>query len=256
MDCLQITLKTSVLDKLLPKEDEFFIYVPQRAFNAYLSQIVGLNIYQGTARIVGNGYFTDPNNSVNLGKTIQYDQNSSLFINSENGDCWVFINKKYYLNSIGYIGSNDVEFNMSQLSYSNDCIQIGGVTGISMGKKCIAYTQNLPPNIKRLYANGIKGDIKYLTKYPLTNFSCNNEELSGDIETISSLSSLVTLNLTGTNVTGNLNNFINQMAEIRRDGSSLTVYGNNYITYNNSLIPQNGIKITFNSSGIPDVVNL
>lgn len=251
--CLTLKLDSSITDERIERVGEYTLFIPQMPFNSYLSQLSTINVYNGSARLVGNGYFTNFNNTANYGKLYNFNQNAPLFVNTENGDCYVFIKNKYITRLIGYIASDKIKLDLNTFM---GCKLLTAIAGNAvgtyvprMGEKITGDTQYLPPNIQIVVTKKIKGDISYLSKYTsLRKFINSDLECKGDISSIYNLINLTVLDLSGTSVTGNVNDFIEKMSALRKDGTSLKLIGNNYLLYNGENIKKDGIIITFNEN--------
>ena len=143
-----------------------------------------------TLKIVGNGYFTDKTLTENKGNTLSILPNSMTYIYVSNGDFYISIPDKYSLITLSLFA----EESGSDNSVKNKTVYLDQ----------IEYSTLL--TILRISSENTIGDIDYLknlTSLTALNMS-NLENVNGDIDSLKNLSSLKLLQITGSNLTGDI----------------------------------------------------
>jgi hypothetical protein len=143
-----------------------------------------------TLKIVGNGYFTDKTLTENKGNTLSILPNSITYIYVSNGDFYISIPDKYSLTILSLFA----EESGSDNSVKNKTVYLDQ----------IEYSTLL--TILRISSENTIGDIDYLknlTSLTALNMS-NLENVNGDIDSLKNLSSLKILQITGSNLTGDI----------------------------------------------------
>ena len=136
--------------------------------------------------IIGDGYFTNENLSVNYGKKKTVEPNTDTIIYVSNGDFGLSIFDKYSLKNIvvftlGYSISNKKMSDIEVLKFSKNLVNL---------------------NLPNTQVSGDIGGLKTLTA--LTNLNLSNTQVSGDIGGLKTLTALTTLNLPNTQVNGDI----------------------------------------------------
>ena len=138
--------------------------------------------------IIGDGYFTNENLSVNYGKKKTVEPNTDTIIYVSNGDFGLSIFDKYSLKNIvvftlGYSISNKKMSDIEVLKFSKNLTNL---------------------NLPNTQVSGDIGGLKTLTA--LTNLNLSNTQVSGDIGGLKTLTALTSLSLYNTQVphTGNI----------------------------------------------------
>ena len=143
-----------------------------------------------TLEIVGNGYFTDKTLTENKGNTLSIMPNAMTYIYVSNGDFYISIPDKYSLTVLSLFA----EESGSDNSVKNKTVYLDQ----------IEYSTLL--TILRISSENTIGDIDYLknlTSLTALNMS-NLENVNGDIDSLKNLSSLKILQVTGSNLTGDI----------------------------------------------------
>ena len=179
--CLVTKLNGSISNQEILKLGEVRIKIHRVANPRGSTQKLYVLFNQDTKlEIIGDGYFTDVNLSLNKGKTLVVKGNIDADVYVSNGDFILSISNKYALKTLSDIGTNkDVEINF--LKYST------ALTNLSLNNSKVS---------------GDIADLKNLTA--LTTLSMNNSKVSGDIADLKNLTALTTLNLYNTLVSGDI----------------------------------------------------
>jgi hypothetical protein len=159
--------------------------------------------------IIGDGYFTNENLSVNYGKKKTVEPNTDTIIYVSNGDFGLSIFDKYSLKNIvvftlGYSISNKKMSDIEVLKFSKNLTNLNlpntQVSGDIGGLKTLTALTNL--NLPNTQVSGDIGGLKTLTA--LTNLNLPNTQVSGDIGGLKTLTALTNLNLPNTQVSGDI----------------------------------------------------
>ena len=131
--------------------------------------------------IIGDGYFTDVNLSLNKGKTLVVNKDVHTDAYLSNGDYVLSIANKYAIFVLWCEGSDKEIDDISSLKYS---------------------TATTILNLNSTKTSGDIADLKNLTA--LTNLSMNNTLVSGDIADLKNLTALTNLSIYNTYVSGDI----------------------------------------------------
>ncbi|MDY5808040.1 MAG: hypothetical protein SPM04_10920 [Lachnospira sp.] len=143
-----------------------------------------------TLKIVGNGYFTDKTLTENKGNTLSILPNSMTYIYVSNGDFYISIPDKYSLSVLSLFA----EESGSDTSVKNKTVYLDQ----------IEYSTLL--TILRISSENVIGNIdslKNLTSLTALHIS-NLKNVNGDIDSLKNLSSLRILQMSGSNLTGDI----------------------------------------------------
>lgn len=164
-----------------------------------------------TAKIIGDGYFTNKNLSANLGNTMNLNTGSNGIWVSNDG-VEISIIEKYSITEVtssypgqssGVYGEN-IGLDLSSFKYSKS------MTGLDIHDSQISGNigdlKNLTAmNYLGLYNNQVSGDIKDLKNLTaLTFLGLHNTQVSGDIGYLKNFASLRTLSLSNTQAGGDI----------------------------------------------------
>ena len=179
--CLVTKLNGSISNQEIFKLGEVRIKIHRVANPSASTQKLYVLFNQDTKlEIIGDGYFTDVNLSINKGKTLVVKGNIDTDVYVSNGDFILSISNKYALKTLSDIGTNkDIEINF--LKYSTELTNL---------------------NLNNAKVSGDIADLSNLTA--LTNVSLNNSEVSGNIADLKNLTKLRVLNLYNTLVSGDI----------------------------------------------------
>ena len=179
--CLVTKLNGSISNQEIFKLGEVRIKIHRVANPSASTQKLYVLFNQDTKlEIIGDGYFTDVNLSINKGKTLVIKGNIDTDVYVSNGDFILSISNKYALKTLSDIGKNkDIEINF--LKYSTELTNL---------------------NLNNAKVSGDIADLSNLTA--LTNVSLNNSKVSGDIADLKNLTALRVLNLYNTLVSGDI----------------------------------------------------
>ena len=227
--CLVTKLNGSISNQEILKLGEVRIKIHRVANPRGSTQKLYVLFNQDTKlEIIGDGYFTDVNLSLNKGKTLVVKGNIDADVYVSNGDFILSISNKYALKTLSDIGTNkDVEINF--LKYST------ALTNLSLNNSKvsgdIADLKNLTAlTTLNLYNTLVSGDIAglknltALTTLSLCNFATN---IIGDIGSLHSLESLKTISLQSSQLSGDLANLPTSciFISLKNDAGSTLTWG-------------------------------
>lgn len=212
MECLVTKLKGTVDDSSLMKLGE--IQSEKTTADSWDKDSQTIKITSSrsdiTLKIIGDGYFTDENNSANNGKEITIEKDDEREIYLSNGTYVISIISKYYINFF------DLNTGSKGLYNNTKCL-VGGLESLIYSKsisriRCngctisgdISSLKNIT-NIVEIYLGDSKGDIfgdinnfSNLSKLRVIMLS-NNHNVEGNISVFNEFTSLTTLNLRNCN---------------------------------------------------------
>lgn len=179
--CLVTKLKGTVNDISLLRIGEMRISVSGNVNKNTASGLYFVTNKPVKLEIIGNGYFTDINNSNNLGKSITLTPNSESTVYLSNGTYDVAILDKYSLLNLSDVKGKYFSFNLKDFKWSKKM-------------KSIA-----------VYQSDVIGDIANLSELELLesiNFYCKN--IFGDVSSFKNMGNLGKIILHNSNITGDL----------------------------------------------------
>lgn len=142
-----------------------------------------------TITILGDGYFTNRDDSTNKGKTMQVTANTITPCIFSTGTFDLSISDKYSL----------LELDNGYTTFSGD---------LNLNIEDLCFSVNLT-NLVFYGNNSVSGDIQYLRKLKLRSLSLGKTKVIGDISSLKDMDSLTSLNLNETDITGNLSSIAN-----------------------------------------------
>lgn len=160
METLVMTLPSAVTDETLKRIDEIRIEARSSLyFEGLVRNTLELNQYSHvSARITGDGHFTNIEGTSDLGKNISDFISTYMF--SSIGDYNLFVGKKDRISKIK-IDKTGLFIRLSELNYCQNLVDIN----IFRGEGDLADIANLLPTIKRLTLrnNLFTGDVGLLS---------------------------------------------------------------------------------------------
>lgn len=252
MKCLIEKLNGSLgSDSLVPALGEFRIDVnvttAETSANGKSMNFVGIF----SARVVGNGYIGKSENDISH-TSLSFSGGSDNKVYFSTGTYSIFISSYYEING------TDLEQDIDGYSFVNyDKFQysLGGnnwISDVFFGEevdlsafKNASFLQLIP--VKR----NLVGDVDDLAgSTSITGLVLdNNNEMKGDIKSLSSCLSLVNLFVVNTKVGGTLESLANGMYNNGRISGTMNVHAqSSNVTYNGSAITSN-MTVTFTANG-------
>ena len=175
--------------------------------------------------IIGDGYFTDVNLSLNKGKTLVVKGNIDTDVYVSNGDFILSISNKYALKTLSDIGTNkDIEtiFLKYSTALTNASLNNAKVSGNLADLKNLTALTNVSLNNTKVSGN--LADLKNLTA--LTKLGVYNTYVSGDIAELKNLTALTSIHLCNfiTPITGDIGSLygLNSLQTISVQSSQLS----------------------------------
>lgn len=227
--CLVTKLQGIVNNESLRKLDELIIDYKAGAATDYSKQKVSINSNLGSPeiRVIGS----------KLVDTSGSDAQSKLGENYVNNfDCHIYIDKKELLSDLHFDGER-FNFNLAELLYCRNMANFTGSnsSGVNGDISCFKCT----PKIKRISLYGdtnVRGDISVLANYDIEQLilhSCPN--ITGTLDSLLNSTSLFDIQLVGTQISGNVNEFLTNLAQKKKSGTLRFFSGfNSNLTYNGS----------------------
>lgn len=228
-NCLVTKLKGIVDNKSLRKLDELIIDYTAGAATDYSKQKVKIDSSLGSPeiRVIGS----------KLVDTSGSDAQSTLGENYvSNFDCHIYIDKRELLSDLSFDGER-FAFNLSYLLYCKNMANFTGSnsSGVKGDISCFKGT----PKIKRISLYGdtnVRGDISVLENYDIEQLilhSCPN--ITGTLDSLLNSTSLFEVQLVGTKISGNVNDFLTNLANKKKSGTLRFFSGwNSNLRYNGS----------------------
>ena len=204
--CLVTKLNGVTSNNTLPRLGSIAVSFKQLENPTEFTQGLGVTFKEAaTAKIVGNAYFTDKTLTENKGTELSFGagENSSVFVS--NGDCKVYFTNKYALSEL------------KRYAYSSN------YPSTSTGNKTLSlddlkYSNSI--NILDLNTNA-NGSIESLSnKKDLLSVVISGKDITGDINSFKECVNLSSLMCTNANVTGNIS-FMRYLPSIQ----SVNLYG-------------------------------
>lgn len=211
--CLVTKLQGIVNNKSLRKLDELIIDYKAGAATDYSKQKVYINSGLGSPaiRMIGS----------KLVDTSGNDAQSTLGNNYvSNFDCHIYIDKRELLSDLSFDGER-FAFNLSELLYCKNMSNFTGSnsSGVNGDISCFKGTTK----IKRISLYGdtnVRGDISVLANYDIEQLilhSCPN--ITGTLDSLLNSTSLFDVQLVGTQISGNVNEFLTNLAKKKKSGN-------------------------------------
>ena len=227
--CLVTKLNGSISNQEIFKLGEVRIKIHRVANPCASTQKLYVVFNQDTKlEIIGDGYFTDVNLSLNKGKTLVVKGNIDTEVYVSNGDFILSISNKYALKMLSYIGTNkDIEINF--LKYSTELTYLNLNNSKVSGD--IADLSNLTAlEVLNLYNTLVSGDIadlKNLTALTRINLSNFTTPIIGDIGSLHSLESIKSISLQRSQLSGDLANIPTSciFISLKSDAGSTLTWG-------------------------------
>lgn len=205
--CLVTKLQASVNDDSLEFFDgiTFDVTLESHVSAENITLIIGgLNGYSGTPfdiKILGDGYFISPENSINLGKMIKSNQCKARTRFNSPKECYdgtigvslgkykVLIKDKYNIISIGASGYGGISFDLDKIKYCDYLINLMINTDNFKTNSCVGDLSNLLDKVYlqdvRLAYTNVSGNIISLGKsVMLNNLFVNNTNVEGTLESL------------------------------------------------------------------------
>lgn len=227
--CLVTKLQGIVNNESLRKLDELIIDYKAGAATDYSKQKVQINSSLGSPeiRVIGS----------KLVDTSGSDAQSTLGDNYvSNFDCNIYIDKKQLLSDLSFDGER-FNFDLVELLYCKNMSNFTGSnsSGVKGDISCFKGT----PKIKRITLYGdtnVRGDISVLENYDIEQLilhSCPN--ITGTLDSLLNSTSLFDVQLVGTKISGNVNDFLTNLANKKKSGTLRFFSGwNSNLRYNGS----------------------
>lgn len=227
--CLVTKLQGIVNNESLRKIDELIINYKAGAATDYSKQKVQINSNLGSPeiRVIGS----------KLVDTSGSDAQSKLGDNYvSNFDCNIYIDKKQLLSDLSFDGER-FNFDLAELLYCKNMVNFTGSSssGVKGDISCFKGT----PYIKRISLYGdtnVRGDISVLANYDIEQLilhSCPN--ITGTLDSLLNSTSLFDVQLVGTKISGNVNDFLTNLANKKKSGNLRFFSGwNSNLRYNGS----------------------
>ena len=284
MDMLQIKLPGAVSDGSLPKIGELRVKAfPGTGVCRIVITKTASNI-AGSARIVGDAYFTSNDGSTNYGKSIDYPTNSiefSIYTKGNGTPFFIFFGNKYYIKAftvstdtpsdweISYEGcdfyacdnlktlrmyrSTRASLDFESLKTLNlETLLTSATTGSLYGD--IALIARATNEVVEVYSGNelkIYGDIEaFEDSTLLTSLVISNSDCTGNIEQLGKLTSVTRIILTNSNnVEGEVTTLLDNLYSNGKQSGSVTIrIGGTSATYNGLPRPTD-IVATFTGAG-------
>lgn len=128
------------------------------------------------------------------------------------------------------------------IEYLIDTDNVRDTTAFNFDLGAIKYCTKLV-YITLSAGNKVTGDISALSGLTnLTTINIKSSQVKGNISALSGLTNLTLLDIGNTSITGDIETLANNIAKVKK-AHTLTIYGNKFVTYNNSVIG-NSVKKT------------
>lgn len=240
-NCLLTQLKGVVNNDSLVKLDEMKIFVDANSGVTDSRKITVNNVNNVTFRIVGDGYFTDSTFTQNNGKTKTIASGDSTFYVSDfAGKIITNLKKTSYQ---GLILGDDLYIDINLISQNQNT---NGIIFESKSEKKWGNIKSLNGMFSNRTANNgsiilisgkkLVGNIEEIDFTHIRHYNiirCLN--VSGSVANIHNAKNLVSLQIYGTAISGEIKTFLTNMltdGDTPRGNTSISIYCNNIVTFN------------------------
>lgn len=240
--CLVTKLQGIVNNENLQKLDELIVDYKAGAATDYSKQKVHVKYSFGSPviRVIGSKLVDTSGNDAQI---VSGDNYVSNF------DCHICIDKRELLSDLAFDGER-FAFNLSELLYCKNMANFTGSnsSGVNGDISCFKSTTK----IKRISLYGdtnVRGDISVLANYDIEQLilhSCPN--ITGTLNSLLNSTSLFDVQLVGTQISGNVNEFLTNLAKKKKSGNLRFFSGwNSNLRYNGTSFDDKTFK--FSDSG-------
>ena len=202
-NCLKTQLKESVQNENLSKLNELKVSIPSLGSQQVM-------YVKGIERVVayGDGYFSLTNGGEHKTDATIIPSNLTALYIPEGIEFKLGLYSKYELITLSGSSLNEYkttgQYNLSDVKYCTE-LQYLTITGIGDIKDLANNTEL----INLCIGNGATGDIAHLSGCTkLSTFNCNESDVYGRIDSISSMIKLNNIGLINTRVTGKVEDFV------------------------------------------------
>lgn len=239
--CFIKKIEGVIPDNELLKFGEMRVYFPVVETVSDSTNMLTISFNKETTLIVTNGYFTDSTFQSNEGTTKLISANNQTPIYISNTGATLHIFNKYDLLKLACKNNwttKVFKFGLDDLSYSSSLTALD----MKMATSIFGVLGGNFPSLNIIYFTG-------LSSVDLDNFNAPNitsltSGAKGNIQSISSCTKLLVLNINGKEVVGTLESFLNEMAESRSSGYINISLDSTLVTYNGELI-SSSIHVNF-----------
>ncbi len=182
--CLVTKLKGTVNDISLLRLGEMRISVSGNTNGKTASGLYFITNNPVKLEIIGNGYFTDINNSNNLGKSMTINSNTESTVYLSNGTYDVAILDKYSLLSFSDVSGKYLSFNLEDFKWSKKMKSIAVFQSDLIGDIANLGELELLESII-FYCKNIFGDVSsFKNMFNLNKVILHNSNITGDLASL------------------------------------------------------------------------